>query len=55
MNTRIYGAQKFTNLVIYSLGGHSDQIVGAYFMPDSLDVSFTYFSPCYMPLVMIIV
>ena len=39
MNTRVYGAQRFTNLVIHSVGGHSHQIVGAYFEKDSLDVS----------------
>ena len=40
MNTRVYGAQKYSNLVVYSLGGHSNQVVGAYFERDSLDVSF---------------
>ena len=39
MNTRVYGAQKFSNLVVYSLGGHINQVVGAYFERDSLDVS----------------
>ena len=40
MNTRVYGAQRFENLVIYSLGGHTDSIVGAFFENNSLDVSF---------------
>jgi periodic tryptophan protein 2 len=40
MNTRVYGAEKFTNLIIYSMGGHTDSIVNAFFEHDSLDVSF---------------
>ena len=40
MNTRIYGAQKFKNLVIYSMGGHTDSIVNSFFEHNSLDVSF---------------
>lgn len=40
MNTRVFGAQRFSNLIVYSVGGHNDQIVGAYFEQNSLDVSF---------------
>ena len=40
MNTRIYGAQKFKNLIIYSMAGHSDTIVKSFFEHNSLDVSF---------------
>ena len=40
MNTRVYGAQKFKNLIIYSIGGHTDSIVNAFFEDQSLDVSF---------------
>jgi hypothetical protein len=40
MNTRVYAAQRLANLVIYSLGGHTDLIVNAFFEKDSLDVSF---------------
>ena len=40
MNTRVYGAEKFENLIIYSMGGHRDAIVGCFFEEDSLDVSF---------------
>ncbi len=42
MNTRVYGAQKFKNLIIYSMGGHTNSIVGAFFDYNSLDVSFSF-------------
>ena len=42
MNTRVYGAEHFTNLVVYSMGGHRDAIVGSFFESNSLDVSFCY-------------
>ncbi|KAF6032206.1 PWP2 [Bugula neritina] len=38
MNTRIYGAEKLDQLVIYSMGGHRDAIVGSFFLNNSLDV-----------------
>ena len=38
MNTRIYGAKKFKNLIIYSIGGHTDSIVGSFFENNSLDI-----------------
>ncbi|XP_053398750.1 periodic tryptophan protein 2 homolog [Mercenaria mercenaria] len=38
MNTRVYGAQHFSNLIVYSIGGHNDEIVGAYFEQNSLDL-----------------
>nr|CAB3265326.1 periodic tryptophan protein 2 homolog [Phallusia mammillata] len=38
MNTRVYAAVKLENLVIYSLGGHKDEIVGCFFEKDSLDI-----------------
>ena len=41
MNTRIFGAKHYSNLIVYSLGGHTDSIVNAFFERDSLDVSFT--------------
>ncbi|KAJ8297862.1 hypothetical protein KUTeg_024393 [Tegillarca granosa] len=37
MNTRVYGTQRFTNLTVYSVGGHTDAIVGSFFEADSLD------------------
>ena len=40
MNTRVYGTQKFRNLIVYSMSGHTDVIVGAFFELNSLDVSF---------------
>lgn len=40
MNTRVYGAEKFSNLIIYSMGGHTDSIVASFFDYQSLDVSF---------------
>ncbi len=42
MNTRVYGAQKFKNLIIYSMGGHTNSIVGSFFDYNSLDVSFLF-------------
>ena len=41
MNTRVYGAEKFDNLIVYSMGGHRDAVVGAFFEDNSLDVSST--------------
>ncbi|XP_063413018.1 periodic tryptophan protein 2 homolog [Mytilus trossulus] len=38
MNTRVYGAQHFKNLVVYSMGGHRDAIVGSFFEANSLDL-----------------
>ncbi|XP_013385709.1 periodic tryptophan protein 2 homolog [Lingula anatina] len=38
MNTRVYGAERFANLVVYSLGGHSNSIVAAFFEEESLDM-----------------
>ncbi|KAL4230154.1 U3 snoRNP protein [Mactra antiquata] len=38
MNTRVYGAEKFSNLIVYSIGGHNDVITGAYFEQNSLDL-----------------
>jgi len=40
-STHVYGAEKFENLIIYSMGGHLDVIVGSFFENDSLDVSLT--------------
>ena len=40
MNTRMYGTQRFANLIVYSVGGHTHSVVGAFFEKDSLDVSF---------------
>ena len=40
MNTRVYGTQRYENLIVYSLGGHGDAVVGAFFEEDSLDVSY---------------
>lgn len=39
MNTRIYGTEPYNNLIVYSIGGHADAIVGAFFVKDSLNVS----------------
>lgn len=39
MNTRIYGTEPYNNLIVYSIGGHADAIVGAFFEKDSLNVS----------------
>ncbi|XP_041358721.1 periodic tryptophan protein 2 homolog [Gigantopelta aegis] len=38
MNTRVYGAQRFTNLIVYSVGGQTHCVVGAFFEKDSLNM-----------------
>ncbi|XP_029644445.1 periodic tryptophan protein 2 homolog isoform X2 [Octopus sinensis] len=38
MSTRVYGAIRFKNLIIYTVGGHSDSIVGAFFEKDSMNL-----------------
>ncbi|XP_056011786.1 periodic tryptophan protein 2 homolog isoform X2 [Ostrea edulis] len=38
MNTRIYGTERYNNLIAYTIGGHADTIVGAFFEKDSLDL-----------------
>lgn len=40
MSTWVFGAERWANLIYYSLGGHKDLIVGCFFEKDSLDVSF---------------
>lgn len=40
MSTWVFGAERWENLIYYSLGGHKDVIVGCFFEKDSLDVSF---------------
>lgn len=38
-STWVFGAQRWENLIYYSLGGHKDVVVGCFFEKDSLDVS----------------
>ncbi|ESP03657.1 hypothetical protein LOTGIDRAFT_198984 [Lottia gigantea] len=38
MNTRVYGAERFTNLIVFVLGGHKGAIVGSFFLANSLNV-----------------
>ena len=38
--TRVFAVEPCVNLVVHSLGGHSDDIVGAFFEHNSMDVSF---------------
>uniref|UniRef100_A0A8C6SFH2 PWP2 small subunit processome component n=1 Tax=Neogobius melanostomus TaxID=47308 RepID=A0A8C6SFH2_9GOBI len=38
MSTWVFGAQRWANLIYYSLGGHKDVIVGCFFEKDSLDL-----------------
>lgn len=38
MTTWIFGAERWANLIYYSLGGHKDIIVGCFFEKDSLDM-----------------
>ncbi|XP_071088666.1 periodic tryptophan protein 2 homolog [Haliotis cracherodii] len=38
MNTRVFGVERFSNLVMYSMGGHTDIIVNAFFGKNSLDL-----------------
>lgn len=39
MSTWVFGAERWSNLIYYSLGGHKDIMVGCFFEKDSLDVS----------------
>ncbi|KAM9767046.1 PWP2 small subunit processome component [Menidia menidia] len=38
MSTWVFGAERWANLIYYSLGGHKDVIVGSFFEKDSLDL-----------------
>ncbi|XP_053721921.1 PWP2 small subunit processome component [Synchiropus splendidus] len=38
MSTWIFGAERWVNLIYYSLGGHKDVVVGCFFEKDSLDL-----------------
>uniref|UniRef100_A0A673A651 Periodic tryptophan protein 2 homolog n=1 Tax=Sphaeramia orbicularis TaxID=375764 RepID=A0A673A651_9TELE len=38
MSTWVFGAERWVNLIYYSLGGHKDVIVGCFFEKDSLDL-----------------
>ncbi|XP_018431062.1 PREDICTED: periodic tryptophan protein 2 homolog, partial [Nanorana parkeri] len=38
MSTWVFGAERWQNLLYYSLGGHKNAIVSCYFLEDSLDV-----------------
>lgn len=38
MSTWVFGAERWANLVYYSLGGHKDAIVGCFFEENSLDL-----------------
>lgn len=39
MSTWVFGAERWENLIYYSLGGHKDIMIGCFFEKDSLDVS----------------
>ncbi|KAM8977784.1 periodic tryptophan protein 2 homolog [Pelodytes ibericus] len=38
MSTWVFGAERWQNLVYYSLGGHKDAIISCFFQQDSLDL-----------------
>lgn len=38
MSVRVYGVERFKNLVVYTLTGHGDAVVGTFFLKDSLDL-----------------
>jgi hypothetical protein len=38
MSTWVFGAERWANLIYYSLGGHKDLVVGCFFEKESLDV-----------------
>ncbi|KAJ8004026.1 hypothetical protein DPEC_G00154520 [Dallia pectoralis] len=38
MSTWVFGAERWANLIYYSLGGHKDLLVGCFFEKDSLDL-----------------
>lgn len=41
MSTWVFGAERWANLIYYSLGGHKDVIVACFFEENSLDVCIT--------------
>jgi len=41
MNAHVFAAEKLANLVVYTVGGHRDALLGTFFLKNSLDVSFT--------------
>lgn len=45
MSTWVFGAERWANLIYYSLGGHKDVMVGCFFEKDSLDVSVSLREP----------
>lgn len=42
MTTKIYAIKKFKNLSVYTLGSHTDAVVGCFFEENSLNVSFIF-------------
>lgn len=40
MTTKIYALGRYENLFTYTLGSHTDSIVGCFFEENSLNVSF---------------
>lgn len=43
MSTWVFGAERWANLIYYSLGGHKDLIVACFFEENSLDVCIITF------------
>lgn len=39
MHTHIYAAERLSQLVVRTMGGHKDAIMGSFFLKDSLNVS----------------
>lgn len=42
MTTKIYAIKKLKNLSVYTLGSHTDAVVGCFFEENSLNVSFIF-------------
>lgn len=44
MLTHVFAIKSYKNLLAYSMGGHIDAIVGAFFEHNSMDVSFVIYN-----------
>jgi periodic tryptophan protein 2 len=50
MSSRVHACDFFKNLTVYSIGGHSESIVGCFFEKDSLNVILFLLFFCFVKL-----
>ena len=50
MSSRVHACDFFINLTVYSIGGHSESIVGCFFEKDSLNVILFLLFFCFVKL-----